>query len=217
MTNLPFRVRELWINDKAVAATEFAIVVPFMLLLYIGGIELGNGMAINVKVTAVAHSVADMVSQNTQVSTAQMQNILGAATAILAPYPTTDSSGNSLYTVTVSEVSTDGNGNATVQWSQSYNGSTYGAGRATGNFTLPSSLTGAQNYNSSFILGEVSYAYKPNLGYTISGTVTLTDNYYMFPRCSTNSPANASFPYYDVKLTASTTCDCIQHLQQKTC
>ncbi|PAM97061.1 hypothetical protein CJI59_36840, partial [Streptomyces sp. Alain-F2R5] len=43
------------------------MVLPFMLLLYVGGIELANGMAINVKVTAAAHSVADMVSQNTQV------------------------------------------------------------------------------------------------------------------------------------------------------
>ncbi|MFY0045853.1 hypothetical protein ABTP85_19620, partial [Acinetobacter baumannii] len=63
----------------------------------------------------------------------------------------------------------------------------------------------------------VSYGYTPNLGFTISGTVTLRDSYYLFPRCSTNSPANASFPYYDVKLTSSTTCTCIQHLQQKIC
>jgi Flp pilus assembly protein TadG len=219
MTSLSFRVRELWIDAKAVAAVEFAIVLPFMLLLYVGGVELGNGMAINVKVTATSHSVADMVSQNTQISAARMQTILGASSKIIAPYPTADSGGNSLITVTVSEVSTDGSGNATVQWSQSYNGTTVGAGRPVGQaITLPSSLTGTQNYNVSLILGEVSYAYTPNLGYTISGTVTLRDSYYLFPRCSTDSPANSSGPaYYDVKLTTSTTCTCIQHLQQKTC
>jgi Flp pilus assembly protein TadG len=218
MTSLSFRLRELWIDAQAVAAVEFAIVLPFMLLLYIGGVELGNGMAINVKVSATTHSVADMVSQNTQISAAQMQTILGASTAIIAPYRTTDSSGNSLITVTVSEVSTDGSGNATVQWSQSYNGTTVGTGRPVGQaITLPSSLTGTQNNNVSLILGEVSYAYTPNLGYTISGTVTLRDSYYLFPRCSTNSPTNSSFPYYDVKFTSSTTCTCIQHLQQKTC
>jgi Flp pilus assembly protein TadG len=217
MTSLSFRVRELWIDTKAVAALEFAIVLPFMLLLYVGGFELSRGMAINVKVTAATHSVADMVSQNTQISTAQMQGILSASTAIIAPYPATDSSG-SLITVTVSEVSTNGSGNATVQWSKSYNGTTVGTGRPVGQaMTLPSSLTGAQNNNVSLILGEVSYAYTPNLGYAISGTVTLKDSYYLFPRCSTNSPANSSFPYFDVKLTSSTTCTCIQHLQQKTC
>ena len=222
MTSLARRVRDLSSDTKAVAAVEFAIVVPFMLLLYVGGVELANGMAINVKVTATAHSVADMVSQNTQISAAQMQTILGASTAIIAPYPTTDSKGKSLITVTVSEIATDGSGNPTVQWSRSYDGTNFGPGRPTGKMTLPSSLpaslTGSQNYNVSFILGEVSYAYTPNLGYAVSGTVALGDSYYLFPRCSTNSPANASFPYYDIKYTSSTsTCTCTQHLQQKTC
>jgi hypothetical protein len=93
---------------------------------------------------------------------------------------------------------------------------------------LPTSLNGTagnannvnnQNDQVSFIVSEVSYAYTPNLGYTITGTVNLADSYWLFPRCSTDSPANSSGPaYYDVKYTASTaTCTCTQHLQQKTC
>jgi Flp pilus assembly protein TadG len=229
MTSLSFRVRKFSTDTDAIAATEFAIVVPFMLLLYIGGIELADGMAINGKVSATAHSVTDMVTQNTSLSTAQMQNILAAATAIIAPYPVTRSSSGSLLSVTVSEVSSDANGNLTLQWSKSYNGTSFGPGRTNlTNLTVPSSLNGTvgnannannQNDQVSFIVGEVSYAYTPNLGYTISGTVNLHDTNWLFPRCSTNSPANSSGPaYYDVKYTASTTtCTCIQHLQQKTC
>jgi hypothetical protein len=48
--------------------------------------------------------------------------------------------------------------------------------------TLPSSLAGQPNI--SLILGEVSYAYTPNLGYTITGTVQIADSYYLFPRNS---------------------------------
>jgi Flp pilus assembly protein TadG len=225
MTSLPFRVRKFSTDANAVAATEFAIVVPFMLLLYVGGVELADGMAINVKVSATAHSVADMVTQNTSVSTAQMQNILTGATVIMAPYPVS----GSLLSITVSEISSDANGNLTLRWSQSYNGSTFGSGRAnlTG-LTVPTSLNGTvgnanntnnQNDQISFIVSEVSYAYTPNLGYVISGTVNLADTNWLFPRCSTDSPANSSGPaYYDVKYTTSTTtCTCIQHLQQKTC
>ena len=106
------------------------MVVPFMLLLYIGGVELSGGMAINVKVTAATHSVADMVSQNTQISASQMQNIFGASAAIIAPYPITDGNHNSLMTVTVSGISTDSSGNATVQWSQSFNGTAVWNGKA---------------------------------------------------------------------------------------
>jgi Flp pilus assembly protein TadG len=228
MTSLSFRVRKFSTDVDAIAATEFAIVVPFMLLLYVGGIELADGMAINVKVSATAHSVTDMVTQNTSLSTAQMQNILAAATTIIAPYPVTGSS-SSLLSVTVSEISSDANGNLTLQWSKSYNGTSFGPGRTNlTNLTVPSSLNGTvgnannpnnQNDQVSFIVGEVSYAYTPNLGYTISGTVKLHDTNWLFPRCSTNSPANSSgAAYYDVKYTASTTtCTCIQHLQQKTC
>src|SRR5277367_6682924 len=125
MTSLLFRVRKFSTAADAVAATEFAIVVPFMIVLLVGGAELGDGMAINVKVSATAHSVADMVTQNTSLSTASMQNILTGATSIIAPYPV---SGSQL-TVTVSEVSSDANGNLTLQWSQSYNGSSFGTGR----------------------------------------------------------------------------------------
>jgi Flp pilus assembly protein TadG len=229
MTSLSFRVRKFLIDADAVAATEFAIVAPFMFLLYFGGVELADGMAINVKVSATAHSITDMVTQNTSLSTAQMQNILTGATAIIAPYPVTGGGGSSLLTVTVSEISSDANGNLSLQWSQSYNGTSFGPGRTNlTNLSVPTSLNGTvgnannpnnQNDQVSFIVGEVSYAYTPNLGYTISGTVNLQDTSWLFPRCSTNSPANSSGPaYYDVKYTASTTtCTCIQHLQKKTC
>ena len=231
MTALLFRLRKFPTAADGVAATEFAIVVPFMLALLVGGVELGDGMAINVKVSATAHSVADMVTQNTSLSTASMQNILTGATSIIAPYPVN----NSQLTVTVSEVSSDANGNLTLRWSKSYNGSSFGAGRTSlgvnglySALTRPASLNGTvgnandvnnQNDQVSFIVSEVSYAYKPNLGYTITGTVNLGDSYWLFPRCSTDSPANSSGPaYYDVKFsTSTTTCTCSQHLQQKTC
>lgn len=222
-------VRSLQADVDAVAATEFAIVVPFLLALFIGGVELANGMAISVKVSATAHSVADMVTQNTSLSTSSMQNILTGASATIAPYSISDSSGKSLLTVTVSEVSSDANGNLTLQWSRSYNGATFGSGRTSlSGLTMPTSLNGTvgnaanpnnQNDQVSFIVGEVTYAYTPNLGFTISGTVNLTDTVWMFPRCSTDSPANSSGPaYYDVKYsTSTTTCTCLQHLQYKNC
>lgn len=213
---LSSRARHLLADVRAVAATEFAIVTPFMLLLYVGGVELGTALSMNVKVSATAHSVADMITQNTAVSSTQMDGILTAATAIMAPYPIKNGS-TSLMTITVSEVSTDSNGQATVQWSKSTSSS---GARAVGQQMTLSAFTapgGTSNANISLILSEVSYDYTPNLGFTIAGTVKLSDSYYLFPRCSTNSPATSSFPYYDVKYPATTTCTCVQHLQKKTC
>lgn len=176
MTTVLTRWRH-WRDDRrGVAAVEFAIVLPFMLALYIGGVELGDGMAIQLKVTDTAHIVADLTTQQTtSVTAANVQSILGASSATIAPY----SSSNLV--VTVSEVSTDASGAATVTWSQSLNGTKRSAGQP---ITLPASLVGQPNI--SLILGEVSYAYTPNLGYTITGTVMLTDSYYLFPRNSTS-------------------------------
>ncbi|QOZ80413.1 pilus assembly protein [Bradyrhizobium sp. CCBAU 53351] len=216
ISTLSSRARHMLSDVRGVAATEFAIVTPFMLLLYIGGVELGNGLAMNVKVSATAHSVADMITQNTALTTTQMDGILAAATATMAPYPIKNGN-TSLMTITVSEVSTDASGNATVRWSKSTSASgarTVGQAMTLSSFTAPG---GTSNANISLILSEVSYDYTPNLGFTIAGTVKLSDSYYLFPRCSTNGPATLKPPYYDVKYPATSTCTCVQHLQKKTC
>src|ERR1700761_428997 len=110
MSSLLSPTKKFSTNAEGVAATEFAIIVPFMLVLLVGGVELGDGMAINVKVSATAHAVGDMVTQNTSLSTASIQNILTGATAIVAPYPVS----NGQLLVTVSEISSDANGNLTL-------------------------------------------------------------------------------------------------------
>ena len=179
---IPSRLRNFvrghnFIRDRSgVAAVEFAIIVPFMLSLYIGGVELLDGEAITVKVTNTAHIVADLVTQNACVTTGTngtLAAILNASTATIAPYSATPMN------VTVSEVSTDNSGNATVTWSQAITG----LGRPVGSaITLPVAYAGQKNI--SLIFGEVTYGYTPNLGYAITGTVNLKDSYYLFPRNS---------------------------------
>ena len=169
------RVRNLWVDIRAVAAVEFAIVLPFMLLLFVGGVELGNALAISVKVSQTAHTVADLVSRNACVTDSALSTMLGASSVTIAPY----SAGSA--TVTVSEVSTDANGKATVTWSKALNGSPRPAGQP---MTVPSALGTPSPANISLILGEVTFQYTPNLGYTISGTVPIAESYYLFPRVS---------------------------------
>jgi Flp pilus assembly protein TadG len=173
MTRLPMRLREFRADENAVAAIELAIVLPFMLLLCMGGVELGNALSINVKVTATVHTIADILSQNKCVTTSDVTGILNASAKVLSPYDITKA------VVTVSEVQPTGdNVTAKVVWSQSLNGTA----RTTGTtVTLPTSLTGVPT-TSGLILGEATYFYTPNLGYTISGTVSLSDSYYLYPR-----------------------------------
>jgi Flp pilus assembly protein TadG len=183
MTRFASRLHEFRASVDAVAAVEFAIVVPFMLMLYIGGVELGNGFAINVKVTETTHTVADLVSQNKCVTTTQVTNILAASSAVIAPYSVTNA------VVTVSEVEPNGDGlTATVIWSQSLNGTARTVGT---NVNLPTALSTVPT-TSGLILGEAAYSYTPGLGYTISGTVMLSDSYFLYPRQTSFIPTITS-------------------------
>lgn len=166
-------LRRVHSDRRGVAALEFAIILPFMLMVYLGGIEVGDGLAIQVKVTDTAHIVADLTTQNISIDNSVMTSILGASSATIAPYNAAN------IVVTVSEISTNAKGVATITWSDSLNGTARTIGQTV---TLPAAIAGQANI--SLILGEVWYSYTPGLGYAITGTVPISDSYYLYPRLS---------------------------------
>lgn len=159
-------------DERGVSAVEFAMMLPLMLTLYLGAVELSQGVGADRKVTLTARTVADLVSQTSSINNADMTNSLNAAAAVMAPYPI----GN--LKVTVSSIQIDSSGKATVVWSDTLNG----AARAVNStVTLPSALAVP---NTWLIWSEVQYSYKPTIGYVISGTLTLKDQSFMAPRLS---------------------------------
>lgn len=162
-------------DQRGVSAVEFALLLPLMLTLYLGAVETSSAVAVDRKVTLAARSVADLVSQAASVNTSDVSNILDAATAVTAPY-----SGTPLKMV-VTQVKIDANRNATVDWSQAKG--TGASARGVGSsVTVPDNLKVANTY---LILGEVTYAYTPVIGYVLTGTLNLHDEIYMRPRQST--------------------------------
>jgi Flp pilus assembly protein TadG len=152
-----------------------------MITLYLGGVEVTQAVAVDRKTTLIAHTVADLIAQDTNVTNADMSNVLNASAAIVAPYSTTP------LTVKVSCVSIDGSGKATVLWSDSLPA---GSARTPGDpVTLPTALAVA---NSSLIFGEVSYAYRPLFGWVLTGTFNLYDKIYMRPRLTNTVTRSAT-------------------------
>jgi Flp pilus assembly protein TadG len=166
------RVRGLASDERGVSAVEFAMLLPLMLTLYLGTVEISQGIGADRKVTLTARTVADLVAQVSSMSNSDITNSLNAASAVMAPYPV------SKLKVTVTSVSIDGNGKATVDWSDSLNGTARAKGST---ITLPTALV---VNNSSLIWSEVQYSYTPVIGYVVSGTITLKDQIYMRPRLS---------------------------------
>jgi Flp pilus assembly protein TadG len=165
---------------RGVAAVEFAMLLPLMLTLYLGSVEVSTGVAADRKVKLTTHALADLSSQYTDINNVEMSNILNSTSAIMAPYSTTN------LTVVVSELSINANGQASVVWSDTLNGTALSAGQVV---SIPSALAVPNSY---LILGQAQYNYNPSFGYVLTGTLTLKDQIYMRPRQSTSIARTAS-------------------------
>lgn len=184
LTSLLKSLRRFGRARAGVSAVEFALILPFMLTLYLGGSELGDGLAAQFKSTLAARTVADLTTQsNCQngtvscVDSTAMSQILGAAPIVMTPYAAGSMA------VTVSELQTNGSNTATVQWSCSSNGTP----RVSGSLFSPTTsdlqeLLQKLPNPSYLILGEVTYPYTPSLGYAITGTINIYENALFFPR-----------------------------------
>jgi len=169
-------------DQRGVSALEFALLMPLMITLYLGGVEISQAVSADRKATLVSHTIGDLVAQSSDIVDADMTNILNAASSVAYPFAVAN------LTVTVSSVCIDANGVATVAWSDTLNG-TIRAGTVTS--SIPSALLTA---NTSLIWGEATYNYRPTIGWTITGTLTLRDKIFLRPRLSssvTRSSAHA--------------------------
>ena len=167
-------------DRRGVSAVEFAILAPVMLTLFLGSVEATQGIAANRKVELTAHTLADLSSQYTDITNADMSNILAAGSAILAPYPTA-----SLQEV-VSEISSNAQGVGTVVWSDTLGGTALTVGATV---SVPSALAVPNSY---LMLAQVKYSYNPTYGYVMTGAITLSDQSFMRPRESNSIARTAS-------------------------
>jgi Flp pilus assembly protein TadG len=167
------RIANFCRDERGVAsAVEFAMVLPLLLTFWLGGVEVSQAVSVDRKVTLAARSVADLVAQATSVSTTDLNDILNATTAVVAPWPAAN------LKVIVSQVAIDQQGNATIAWSTAKNTTARPQNQAV---TVPAAL---RINNTWLIWGEVQYDYKPAIGYVITGTLPLKDQIYMRPRLS---------------------------------
>ncbi len=162
-------------DPKGVSAVEFAMVLPFMVTLYIGSIELGNGFAAKFKATLAVRTVTDLASQQISISTAKMSTILDLSAQVMTPFPTAS------MTITLSEITTNASGQGTVIWSCSLGGTARTWNQAL-NPQLPANL---QTPNITILLGEVTYPYTPNIGSVFTGTINIQQSLYFYPRLTT--------------------------------
>jgi Flp pilus assembly protein TadG len=169
-----YAAKWFWRDRRGMSAVEFCLVVPLLILLCFGCAAVMQGVILQRKVTLIASTVANLVAQNASVNSTDMSNFFGASSLIVAPYPTTP------VKIVLTSVAIDASGNATVSWSKTSNGTA----RSTGSVVpLPAAISVK---NTSLIMSEVTYLYKPGFSTTVIGTVNLSKTSYMSPRQSSS-------------------------------
>jgi Flp pilus assembly protein TadG len=165
----------VWRDKRGVSAVEFALIVPIILMMYVGTAEIGNLLTVDRRIETVASTAADLTAQVKQVSDSDLSDISDASKGIVAPYDTTP------LKIVLSSVVADQNNNGKVAWSYSKTGSPRAVGSA---YVLPPGTTVA---NSSVIVAEVTYAFTPILNLTTffsPGAFNLQRTFYARPRRS---------------------------------
>lgn len=173
-----------FVRDKrGVAAVEFAFILPLMLALLFGMIDVSSGVAIDRKVTLTARTLSDLVSRGTKVTPTDISNFFKISGAIMTPYPVTTDK----LEQTISAVSIDASKKAKVVWSYkgALNGNavTISSGHAPDEVvtTIPADLLVP---NTQLIWSEVKYTFTPITGYIIKADVPLSEDCYTRPRQS---------------------------------
>jgi len=183
-------------STRGVAAIEFAIIMPVLLVTLLATFDAGQAISIYMKVRAATYTLAAITNQysmSAPIQSTDMQAITGATSAVLSPFPSTPA------TVIITQVKQNSATQAVVSWSYSMNGTAYAAGTTWAG--LPSNLTtnnACGSYPCYFIYAQVSYTFTPSFGYFVTGTLNFSDNLYTTPRSSN------CIPY--VPVTGSTSC-----------
>jgi len=163
-------------DRRGASAIEFAILAPLMLALYIGVVEISEGVAADRKVTLTSGALANLTAQSQSIDVNGMNNILNAATAIMSPFTGAISAKVSCLNIDATRV-------AKVKWgAATANTSPRTAGSVV---SIPSDLAVP---NTQLVFSEVSYQYVPVTGYIPAWShigaegITLSDRMYMSPR-----------------------------------
>lgn len=175
--------RRFLASQRGVAAIEFAMIMPVLLILFLSSFDVGNAIIVYLKVRTATYELAAITNQygtgsTAQISTSTMSAITSATSQVMAPYSSSSTA------VTISQIKATSANAATVSWSYTVNGTAL-SGTYTG---LPANM--AKNscnkkYPCYFILSSVAYTYTPLFGHYMTGPLTLSDTLLVTPRVST--------------------------------
>ena len=113
--------RRFLASQRGVAAIEFAMIMPVLLILFLSSFDVGNAIIVYLKVRTATYELAAITNQygtgsTAQISTSTMSAITSATSQVMAPYSSSSTA------VTISQIKATSATAATVSWSYTVNG-----------------------------------------------------------------------------------------------
>ncbi|WP_062018208.1 TadE/TadG family type IV pilus assembly protein [Aureimonas sp. AU4] len=164
-------------DSSGIAALEFAMIAPMLLILYMGASDAALAVSLNRKLEGTASTVGDLVGQEETVTKSQLKLILGISQALIQPFDSTKLS------AIVTSVTIDANGTTKVDWSSASGSAVAYTKGAT--FSLPSSF--ATHRSRSLVVAETLYTYQPLGGYGFDAVIPMKSISYLTPRNTTTA------------------------------
>ncbi|MGZ3403110.1 MAG: TadE/TadG family type IV pilus assembly protein [Phenylobacterium sp.] len=166
-------LRRLGIDQRGVAAIEFALIAPVAIALYMGFAELTMAMMADRRVAHAASVVGDLVAQSPSVAPSDLTDIFQVGSQIMSPFTATP------LKMRITSVVADANGVPKVAWSKGSGMTAMTVGTAAGG--VPANLLQA---GDSVIQADVSYSYVSPLGFTLTAPIAFSNTFFLKPRQS---------------------------------
>ena len=182
-------------DRRGVAAIEFAFIVPVLLIMYFVTMEASQAIETSKKVSRIGSMVADLVTQQQTIMSADIDAIMKIGTSTLQPY----NRSTPTIIITAIQVTNETPPKVKVVWSRKLVEGTYSVDAAKDTITtVPPTLKIADTF---LIRVESKLGYKPiitwsagsqkQLGLTSAfDTITMGETYYLRPRRSTTIPCS---------------------------
>ena len=159
-------------DEDGVAAVEFALIAPVMVLLYFGLVELCQAMIAERKANHVASAVGDLVAQVDTLTASDVDDIFSIGNTIMSPFPV------STLQMRVTSLTANAQGTPLVDWSRGSGGMTKLATGSTQ--TIPLTMASGD----SIVMTEAKYSYTSVVQYILPNALNYNETYYLRPRRS---------------------------------
>lgn len=162
-------------DREGTVAVEFSFILPIMVAVWLGGVELTHALSVDRKVVTLTAAVGDIAARSKKISESQVTALFNLTEA--AMFPENDANTEVILTA----VDFDADGNATVGWSRAHGAAAYITG-------LPMNDKVPAVYrvpNTQIIMAEVHHPHLPKIGYRLTETIDFDRKMFFTPRLST--------------------------------